>query len=90
MNTVLTTKFRGGRASVELFEDGDDLGFGEATFLHVSLLRPEAWNSQFRLEPFAHLKSKRSRDARALDCLGGGWAGAGLDNPGQLHLPTTR
>jgi hypothetical protein len=26
------TKFRGRGAGVELFEDGNDLGFGEATF----------------------------------------------------------
>jgi hypothetical protein len=38
MNAVTAAKLRRGRAGVELLEDPDDLGFGEATFLHVSLL----------------------------------------------------
>lgn len=38
-----------------VLEDPQDLGFGEAGFLHVSLLGPR--NPQFQPEPFPHLMS---------------------------------
>ena len=57
MDAMPTSKLRGSHAGVEFLEDHHDLGFGEAGFLHVSLLGPEARYSQFQLEPFSHLTS---------------------------------
>src|SRR5580700_8754043 len=54
---MLAPKLRGGGAGVEFLKDPNDLGFGEASFLHVSLLGPEARNSQFQPEQFCHLMS---------------------------------
>ena len=59
MDPVAAPKLRGGGAGVELLEDRDDRGSGEAGFLHVSIRSPKVPNSQFQLDPFRHLRSQQ-------------------------------
>jgi hypothetical protein len=57
VNAMLARQFGGRRSAVEFLEDRDDLRFGEAASLHVSILGPEARNSQFQSSLISHPRS---------------------------------